>query len=242
MDTTLTTIIQQGGPQALFDHLFGTKYLPAHQEKLREDIGRKTDAFADDATFMVCGEEVRLMTPHDFVLLDGQENPFITGGDEVTPQHFVEFLWVLAAENNPAQPIRNAYRAGRMATRVTNYLETHDTFECVAEVMDYIDRIFLDHYSDGKAGNAQQPQRSHTVHDIAPLLVSACAAVGPNDPMNSRPLGRTPIPRLIQYNRAANKAQGGKEVATAIDSLKSRCLEEVNTLMAEYARSQQENK
>jgi hypothetical protein len=221
------------GPQALFDHLFGTKYLPAYQQTLAEQNARRTDAFADDVTFEVCGEPIRLMTPRDFVWLDGLENPFVVGGAEAEIGDFQEFLWVLHAQNDPSRPILSAFRNGRMRNRVASYMATQDEWQMVAEIYDYIDRVFLD-AGEAKAkpdAGAERTKRPPTVHDIAPLVVSACAAVGPVDPMNGRSIGDTPIPRLIQYQRAARNNSGAKESMTEFDTLRSQCLEEVNNLM-----------
>lgn len=227
------------GPQALFDHLFGTKYLPAYQQTLAEQNSRRTDAFADDVTFEVCGEFIRLMTPRDFVWLDGIESPFVVGGTEATVEDFCEFLWALHPHNDPTRPILSAYRNGKMRNRVAVYMSKGDEWDMVAEIYEYLDRIFLD--AGGSGATKQDPlareKRPPTVHDIAPLIVSAAAAVGPIDPMSpggKRSLGDTPIPRLIQYQRAAHKNAGGKETMTGFDSLRSRCLEEVNNIMREH--------
>ena len=231
MDEATTQAIA-AGPQALFEHLMGTKYVPAYQEKMNEENARRTDAFADDVTFEVCGEPLRLMTPKDFVWLDGLDNPFVVGGAEAELSDFCEFIWALHALNDPKRPVVSAYRNGRMRNRVTNYMATHDEWDMVAEIYDYIDRVFLE-ASDGTGKSDDKEKRPPTVHDIAPLVVAAAAAVGPVDPMNGRSLGDTPIPRLIQYQRAAHKNAGGKDAMRGFDSLKSRCLEEVNQIMAE---------
>ena len=225
MDDKLKEIAAQG-PEALMEHLWATKYLPQIQQEIADEQSKRSDAFYDAATLTVLGEELRLMTPKDLVFLDGMGSPFIIGGSEPTVVDVIRFIWTLHADNDGTLGIRNAYRRGKVFSRVTrNY-----TDRAAVEVFEYIDRIFIDlpDGADNKGGEARPP----TNHCIAPLLVKVAANIGPVDPMNGKTLGDTPIPRLIQYRRAAEMNKGEKQYGV-VDSRRVQCLDEVNCLMAE---------
>ena len=222
MDDKLKAAAQQG-PDALMEHLWATKYLPAIQQEIAEEQSKRADAFYDKATLTVLGEELRLMTPHDFVFLDGMGSPFIIGGAEPTIVDVIRFIWTMHVDNDGTMSIRNSFRRGRVFSRITrNY-----TDRATLEVFEYIDRIFIDlPTGDGKESG---PPANHL---MAPLLVKVAAIIGPIDPMNGRSLGDTPIPRLIQYRRAAEQNKGEKQYGV-VDSRRVHCVDEVNRIMAE---------
>ena len=55
------------GPETLYEYLWNTKYAPSIGVSLAEEASRRADAFADDVTFKVCGEDIRLITPKDLL-------------------------------------------------------------------------------------------------------------------------------------------------------------------------------
>jgi hypothetical protein len=219
------------GPGQLFDYLWGTKYAPEMAEAARRESERRADAFVDGATFNVCGEEIRLMTPRDLLMLDGFENAFVCAAVP-TPEDLQWFLWVLSVQNNGSPySWRNRWRKGRCYARVA----LREDFEADAgEVYAYLDRLWLDEPAAATKDEAgeRKARKPATVYCLAPLLVNVAGSVGSVDPMSGQLLAHTPIPRLLQYQRAAIERKTGEQEATSFDSQRSRCLEEVNNIMA----------
>lgn len=218
------------GREDLFQHIWNTRFAPIISAELADEAARYADAFADGATFTVCGEELRVMTPADLMFLDGMGSPFVAGGAEPTILDMEFFMWSLHSKNKPGWAIVNAFKRGRFSGRFLRWLNQNGLDAAILEIFRYMDRIFLD-IPTGDMGSAEDV-KPPTVHSIAPLLVAVSAGIGPRDPMTGKILGETPIPRLIQYNRAINK-QTGRDTVTQFDSRRSQCLEEVNKVMAE---------
>lgn len=222
----------EANPGQIFDHLWATKYAPEIEAVARRETERRTDAFADGVTLTVCGEEIRLMTPRDLLLLDGFENAFVCAR---VPEEkdIVQFLWDLNATNDGTRSWRNRWRKGRCAGR----LAVRDDFDAdVSEIYGYLSRLWLDEPAGDAAAMEGQPRemrRPPTTYCLAPLMVNVAGTLGATDPMSGLLLADTPIPRLLQYQRAALERKTGEEDATSFDSFRSRCMEEVNQITAE---------
>lgn len=223
------------GPEALYEYLWNTKYAPSIGESLAQEASRRADAFADDVTFTVCGEEIRLITPKDLLYLDGTDNSFVVWKTEPCMKDVEFLLWQLNRKNNPAQPIRNAYRFGKFRNRIFRYILKNGFDESVSEIFTFMDRVFIDLPCGGEPTPEEKKHmgKPPTVHAVAPLLVAVASSLGPFDPMSGKLLGETPIPRLIQYQRAADRRTSGKENYGNFDSMRSQCVEEMNRIMAE---------
>lgn len=223
------------GPEALYEYLWNTKYAPSIGEALAQEASRRADAFADDVTFKVCGEQIRLMTPKDLLYLDGTDNAFVVWQTEPMMKDVEFFLWQLNQQNNPSQPLRNAYRLGKFRNRVFRYVIANGYDACVSEIFSFMDRVFIDLPSGGELTPEEKKHvgKPPTVHSVAPLLVAVGSSLGPIDPMSGKLLGDTPIPRLIQYQRASDRRTSGKENYGNFDSMRSQCIEEMNRIMAE---------
>lgn len=221
----------EASPGQIFDHLWATKYAPEIAAVARREGERRTDAFADGVTYTVCGEEIRLMTPRDLLLLDGFENAFVCAR---TPDErdIVQFLWDLNATNDGTRSWANRWRKGRCAGR----LSCRDDFDAdVSEIYGYLSRLWLDEPA-GEAADMDGQSRARrpaTTYCLAPLLVNVAGTLGATDPMSGLLLADTPIPRLLQYQRAAMERKTGEEEAGSFDSFRSRCMEEVNQITAE---------
>lgn len=215
------------GPNELFGYLWATKYLPAIADRVKLDSQRRAEAFAD-ATVTVCGEELRLMTPRDLLMLDGFESPFVTYQRLPSPEDCAFFIWQMHARNTRAG-IWNAWRRGRCYERIA---VRPDLAEDVAEIEEYCARVFID-VPPPEAGNTGKERKPPSIYFLAAMLGDACAAIGPHDPMSGALLADTPIPRLIQYLRNAERKSGNSDAdLTEFDSQKSRCLSEVNEMIA----------
>ena len=233
-DTQAIDPLAHMGHAELFHHLLNSKYVPAFMEKQRYESQRRMHAFADDVSITVCGEELRLMTPHDLHLLDREENAFVCA-KEPTLQDLQWFLWCLSIQNDGTASLRNNWRRGRLYARVE---ALPDALEAFSDVYEYLERLWLeDPPETGKdgAGEAKKKKDPPSVYCLAPLMVNVAMALNGSsvDPMSGKLLGHTPIPRLLQYQRCGIEAKTGEREATAFDSLKSKCLEEVNQIIAE---------
>lgn len=229
----MTDPLARMGPAELFHHLWSTKYGPRMAETVRTESERRADAFADNVTFTVCGEELRLMTPRDLLMLDGFENAFVCGR-QPTEQDLQWFIWTLNSENDGSRSWRNLWRKGRCYAR----FETRPDFlEDVAEVYEYLDRLWLDTPADPMPGDGQAEQQRRqqskpaTVYCLAPLLVNVAGIMGAVDPMSGRLLADTPIPRLLQYQRSALERKTGEQEAGSFDSWRQKCVNEVNQIV-----------
>lgn len=231
----LKELCEKNDRMGILDYLWNTKYVPYLEAEIQRETAARSDAFAEGITFTCCDEELRLMTPGDLVQLDGMDNALVVGGREPTYGDLAYFLWYLNKLNDPSTPIRTAYRKGKFTARLRNLLNQIGAEECYAEVYEYLDRIFIDLPPPKTTKPNGEPieQKPPAVHCVAPLLVDVAAVLGPFDPMTGRTLGVTPIPRLIQYQRAHNRASGNY---TSLDSCKSRCLEDLNNIMAEFRK------
>lgn len=224
-----------GGPEALYEYLWNTKYVPSLNDSLNQEASRRADAFADDVTFTVCGEEIRLITPKDLLYLDGMDNSFVVWKTEPCMKDVEFFMWQLNRRNNPTQPIRNAYRFGKFKSRIFNYVLKNGFDESIGEIFSFMDRVFIDLPCGGQPTPEEKKiiGKPPTVHAVAPLLVAVAASLGPFDPMSGKLLGETPIPRLIQYQRSIDRRTSGKDNYGNFDSMRSQCIEEMNQIMAE---------
>ncbi len=220
------------GHGELFGFLWHTKYAPAIAEKMAKENERRADAFADGVTFTVCGEELRLMTPRDMLMLDGFENAFMCS-NVPTLADLTFFLWTLSTQNDGARSWRNAWRKGRLAQRVAQRSGWFD--DDVSEVYHYMDRLWLEEPADEPPGlDGKKVERKPSgVYCLAPLMVNVAGTIGAVDPMSGSLLADVPIPRLLQYQRSALERKTGETAATSFDSARSQCLEEVNNIMAE---------
>ncbi len=227
------------GPNELFGYLWHTKYGPMIAAIAAKENERRVDAFADGATFTVFGEELRLMTPRDLLMLDGFENAFVCA-TEPTPADVHFLLWTLNLGNDGSRAWCNRWRKGRCFQRVNDRM--HDFDEGVSEIYHYLDRLWLDTPADGEAADVEGGQREQRrpagVYCLAPLMVNVAGTLGAVDPMSGLLLADTPIPRLLQYQRAASERKTGESAATSFDSYRSKCLEEVNQIMQERRNQQ----
>ncbi len=220
------------GVAELYSFLWATKYAPAAAEVIAKENERRTDAFSDAATFKVCGEDIRLMTPRDMLMLDGFENAFMAS-NVPTSEDLAFFLWTLSVLNDGSRSWRNSWRRGRAFQRVALRAEFFD--DDVSEVYHYMDRLWLEEPAEPAADIAsqQKPERKPSgVYCLAPLMVNVAGTLGAVDPMSGRLLADVPIPRLLQYQRAASERKTGEAAATSFDSAKSKCLEEANAIVA----------
>ena len=218
--------------EALFYFLWHGKYAPAIADKLKKESERRADAFVDGATFTVCGEELRMMTPRDLVLIDGFDNAFACATPP-TEDDARFLLWTLNAKNSGRATPGNGWRRGRFHGRMDRIADWDAAF---SEIYAYMDRIWVD--SEPEESEEDKAKRKDkkppAVYFLAPLMVSVCSEMGAVDPMSGKLLADIPIPRLLQYQKSILTDKKGVSDAGygTFDSWRSRCLEEVNTILA----------
>lgn len=217
----------------LFNHLWATKYAAMLTAETSLESQWMAESFMD-STYTVCGEELRLMTPKDLCWLDGCESPFVVRQRIPDAADVAFFIWSLHARNT-GSGVLNAFRRGRVHGRLM--ATGRDLAMDVAEIEEYCARVLVCLPSGGGAGgetaSGQLPPKPLDVHFLAPLLVEVSAVIGPIDPASGKCLGEIPVPRLFQYRREIDRRSGkGGDNSGEVESMRSRCLEEVNAIIA----------
>lgn len=213
-------------PLAVAHLLWRDKYAPELEQAIRDEQALRSDPFAEGVTFEVFGEELRLMTPRDLVNLDGNDNPFVSGG-KMAKEDVVFFLWQLHRDNH-GKGIRHAWRQGRFNGRVGMRLEAEGIEAAQTEIDLYMRRVLFDLPEPEKKDPNKPEAPSAPVNCVAGLLVDVAALVGPTDPFSGALLGDTPIPRLVQYRRARLPAQ---KLTGALERARVLCMEETNEVL-----------
>ena len=110
----------------------------------REAVQRQTD-LRDDAflefTAIICGIEIRQMTPHDFLILDAANSPFLSG-NAIELSDIARFLWILSPEYRPRAKWAQR-RFGRVCRKI-------NTVEAALQIDKYLEVTFQD--SPGSSG------------------------------------------------------------------------------------------
>lgn len=212
-------------PHKIWQEKFAARFAA---ERTAEDERRKI-AFLD-VTHVVCGEEVRCMTARDILILDGLQNPFVSGGS-IAPAQIPQFLWLLSVDNDPRRPVRSAFKKGRMIGRARQL----DYSKAIEEIGDFVDMMFLDSPTGGKPERDGGEGRGLQTCFLAPLLVRLACEMGALDPASGLPFIESPLPRLFQYLKTLRAKAEGKEFADSSpsDRLLDDWLIECNAQMGE---------
>lgn len=226
MSTSQISNLESAPPRRwTFDEVWSAEFAPAVRARVAAISARRSDAFSD-STLTVCGEEIRQMSPSDLLILDGFSCPFVCGApaSAIDFADVAFFLWQLHQDNRPGW--LTAFRRGRMLGR----LRRLDLAACIAEISDYCERMFAD-FTPAAAGDLEQPaaalQPLPTVHFLAPLLVSVAREIGHIDPLSGALISESPLPRLVQYQKAAAPNPDEKD---DLAGLRSQCLARLNEL------------
>lgn len=211
-----------------FDEIWEKEFLPAVRARRQRTGERRSEAFLE-TPLTVCGEEIRQMNAEDLLMFDGFESPFVVGGDiEPIFSDLEFFLWQLHTENDHSDGFGNAWRRGRFLRRIRRL----DPVEAIAEVREYCARMFADFAGESsrevdRTEAALRPEPP--THFLAPLLVSVAREIGHLDPMSGRLLAHIPLPRLVQYRKAAAP---DPDESDDLAALRNQCMDRVNHLNA----------
>lgn len=214
-----------------FEEIWEKDFAPHVASQRQRDNDARTEAMSD-ATLTLCGEPVRQMTPADMLQLDTLENPFIAGSADGA-LHFIDcaaVVWEVHRQNDHSPSLANLWRRGRVVSRLAG----RSVPAMAEEITAYIDRMLLD---PGKPKPTERlPDQPSAIneepktHFLAPLIVNVATDIGHIDPMSGELLAHTPLPRLLQYQRAALQQKGEGKTYTEIDSLRNRCVDRMNQI------------
>lgn len=200
--------------------LWATKYAQLHAEERAKEEARREQAFLD-LPAKVCGEELRIMTAMDLLVLTGVDNAFVCGFDP-RPGDVLVFLWFLSTDNNNpfgrpqsrldawANERRHKKLARRFAERVKISHSASQLFvstpafeaDCKA-IKEYVDEVF----QDSRQGAGGEGRRPLGACFLAPLVVNLAEDTG----WSEDAILSTPLPRLFQYLKAIRAKKEGKE-------------------------------
>lgn len=203
------------------ESLWAGKYAALYAEEIEREEARREEAFLD-LPRTVCGEQLRLMTPRDLLILNGVGNAFVCGG-ELEPWHAAMLVWHLNARNDGTRSIRNVVRREVLYSRLSRAAWA----DVLAGVNGYIDEIFQD--APITTGTDRRPIGTCF---LAPLVVRIATRTG----WAQSEILDTPLPRLFQYLKAIkieeHKGPGAAMDFSPSDKLRDRFLTEMNELMA----------
>lgn len=128
--------------------------VPGFQAAVKRENDVRDAAFLD-LTANICGIEIRQMTARDLLILDGIDNPILSGGLP-SPAQLAHFLWLLSPEYRERSPFRRYLFARRV--RKLPYIDA------VKECIRYVDLTFQD--SPGGSATMTRPFAGWCAHLI----------------------------------------------------------------------------
>lgn len=182
------------------EELWATKYAARFSQERALEESRREEAFLD-LTQTVCGEELRMMTPQDFLILNGIESPFVCSLD-IEPADIVIFLWHLNALNDGSRSWFNERRRKKMIRRVA----IRDFDKSIAECRTYIEKVFQD---APRARAAQGDKISKPIGTcfLVPLIMRIAKETG----WAKDAIMATPLPQLFQFVKHLNAEALGND-------------------------------
>ncbi len=202
------------------EELWASKYAARFAEEKAAEEARREQAFLD-LPALVCGEELRMMTPMDLLVLNGVRSPFVCPG-EVSPGDVALFLWYMNVSNDGGHGWRNERRKKQMFRRIA--VRPFDA--AVKSIFEHVEDIFQD--APGVSGGERDERRPLGTCFLVPLTLGIAKATH----WGRDEILRTPLPQLFQFMKALRAdAQGNDFVDTApSDRIRSDFLSELNEL------------
>lgn len=201
------------------EELWASKYAARFaEEKLKEDALRE-QAFLD-LSAILCGEELRVMTPMDLFTLNGVGSPFVCAG-EPTAGDVALFLWFLNVKNDGTNSWWNERRKMQTLRRISS-LPFDETVRAIyAHVADI--------FHDAPAGGGDSKPLGTCF--LVPLMLRVSKATH----WGKAEILGTPLPQLFQILKAVRaEAEGADFVDIDVaDRIKAEFLDEL------HARNQQ---
>lgn len=201
------------------EQLWAEKYAGLFAEEQAREVANRDQAFLNQAVD-ICGEELRVMTPMDLLVLSGVDNAFTCGGAPRAGDVGV-FLWWLNTSNDGSNSYGNAWRKGRALRRIARL----PFEEVVPAIFGYMNRVFQDAPGGGGGGDERRPLGTCF---IAPLVLRVARETG----WEEAAILSTPLPKLFQYLKTMRAQEQGKDFMefTPSDQIKGDFLSELNAL------------
>lgn len=182
------------------EELWASKYAARFAEEREREESHREEAFLPISQ-TVCGEELRQMTPHDFLILNGIESPFVCN-TETDAADVVIFLWQLNTRNDGTRSWFNERRRKKMIQRVA-FLGFDDS---VKQCFAYIEKTFQD------APKATQSQGDRIAKPIGTcFLVPLILRIAKETGWSKDEIMRTPVAQLFQFVKHLNAEALGKD-------------------------------
>ena len=182
------------------EELWATKYAARFAEERAREESHREEAFLN-VTMTVCGEELRMMTPQDFLILNGIESPFVCSRD-IEATDVVLFLWHLNVKNDGSSSWFNRRRRRQMIKRIIGL----QFGECIKQIQNYTDKAFQDapRASEEKGERISKPLGTCF---LVPLIMRIAKETG----WSKDEIMRTPMPQLFQFVKHLNAEALGKD-------------------------------
>lgn len=182
------------------EELWVSKYAARFaQERLKEESHRE-EAFLS-ITHTLCGEELRMMNPMDFLILNGIESPFVCNQD-VDAADVVIFLWHLNVQNDGSKSWFNELRRKKMIRRVAGL----NFGEAVSQIFAFVDKAFQD-APRAKAPKGDKISKPIGTCFLVPLIMRIAKETG----WGREEIMQTPLPQLFQFVKHLNAEALGSE-------------------------------
>lgn len=182
------------------EELWASKYAARFAQERAKEESHREEAFLS-ITHTVCGEELRMLNPTDFLILNGIESPFVCNLD-VDAADVVIFLWHLNVENDGTKSWFNERRRKRMIRRVAG-LHFGDA---VRDIFAFVDKAFQDApRSKIKQGDAISKPIGTCF--LVPLIMRIAKETG----WGREDIMQTPLPQLFQFIKHLNAEALGSE-------------------------------
>lgn len=182
------------------EELWATKYAARFAEERAKEESHREEAFLN-ITLTVCGEELRMMTPQDFLILNGIESPFVCAV-EPEPADVIIFLWQLHSANDGSHSWFNLRRRKKMIRRVAML-----NFEqAVADCRRYIEKAFQD-APRGRERSGDAISKPIGTCFLVPLIMRIAKETG----WAKDAILATPLPQLFQFVKHLNAEALGNE-------------------------------
>lgn len=171
--------------------------VPGYKEAVEREVRIREESFLPFGE-MICGLEVRQMTPRDLLILQGIESPFVVGG-AITAEHIVRFLWILSFRFRVVRTWRDKWVRGKFIKRCRRLN--------VGGVLRRIDEYMTDTFQDAPGGSGRGPVASDW-SGIAAIVDQLASAYH----WREDDILQIPLKRIFQYGRIMRRREDPKAV------------------------------
>lgn len=182
------------------EELWASKYAARFAEERAREESHREEAFLN-ITQTVCGEELRMMNPQDFLILNGIQSPFVCAL-EPDAADVVIFLWHLNALNDGSHSWFNERRRKKMLRRVA----VLDFEKAVNDCRAFVDKAFQD-APRARERSGDSISKPIGTCFLVPLIMRIAKETG----WSKDAIMTTPLPQLFQFIKHLQAEALGKE-------------------------------